>query len=172
MINRYYPRMINVHPGDTTKDYVGLHWIAEAMAILAGDTELRSTLFVVDKNMDKGPVIVQSRPLSIIQALSELETKGQKGLLEGLQIINKYATDKNINTYEVYKEKADEQHSKLMELICSKLMDALKIKGDWEIFPFAVHDLISQGRVAIDGREVYIDGEKMPVYGYRLDENK
>jgi hypothetical protein len=48
----------------------------------------------------------------------------------------------------------------------------LKVKGDWEIYPFAIHDLIATGRAAIDGRTVYIDGKKMPVWGYRLDENK
>jgi hypothetical protein len=56
--------------------------------------------------------------------------------------------------------------------ICSLLQDRLKVKGDWEIYPFAIHDLIATGRAAIDGRTVYIDGTQMPVWGYRLDENK
>jgi folate-dependent phosphoribosylglycinamide formyltransferase PurN len=169
MIDRYSPRMINVHPGDTTKDYVGLHWIAQAMAILAGETELRSTLFIVDKNMDKGPVIVQSRPLNIIQALRELEAKGQQGLLEGLKRIKQFAIDNHIKAYEVFREKADEEMINNTKFVCTSLMDVLKIKGDWEIYPFAVHDLIARGRVAIDNKTVFIDNKHMPEYGYRLD---
>ena len=52
MIDRYYPRMINVHPGDTTKHYEGLHWMPSAKAIIAGDKSLRSTLFIADKSED------------------------------------------------------------------------------------------------------------------------
>lgn len=169
MIDRYSPRMINVHPGDTTKDYVGLHWIAQAMAILAGETELRSTLFIVDKNMDKGPVIAQSRPLYIVQALNESEANGQQGLLEGLQTLTKFAADNNVKIYDVFREKADAEMIKITKLVCNSLMDALKVKGDWEIYPFAVHDLIAKGRVAIDGRTVFIDDRQMPEFGYRLD---
>jgi hypothetical protein len=46
------------------------------------------------------------------------------------------------------------------------------VKGDWEIYPFAVHDLIAQGRVAVEDRVVYVDDKKMPEYGYRLDEHR
>jgi phosphoribosylglycinamide formyltransferase-1 len=172
MVDRYYPRMLNVHPGDTTKGYDGLHWIPSAKAILAGDKSLRSTLFIVDKGEDNGPALAQSKPLYIIQTLSELELKGEKGLFEGLRRVTSFATLHNIKTYESFKEKADEELSKTMEFICSNLQDILKVKGDWEIYPFAVHDLISRGRVAVDGRTVYIDGKKMPDWGYRLDENK
>jgi phosphoribosylglycinamide formyltransferase 1 len=168
MIDRYYPRILNVHPGDTTKDYAGLHWIPSAMAILAGDKTIRSTLFIVDKSMDKGPVLVQSKSLNILQALTELETNGQAGLLDGLRRINGFADSNNIKTYEAFKEKADAALSGMMESICKSLMDTLKVKGDWEIYPFAVHDLIAKGRVAVDGRTVFIDGKQMPEYGYRL----
>ena len=54
-VGKYYPRILNVHPGDTTKGYDGLHWIPAAKAILAGDKSLRSTLFIVDKGEDTGP---------------------------------------------------------------------------------------------------------------------
>ncbi|NOQ17741.1 MAG: hypothetical protein GQ507_00675, partial [Dehalococcoidales bacterium] len=47
MVNKYYPRILNVHPGDTTKGYDGLHWVPSAKAILAGDEVIRSTLFFV-----------------------------------------------------------------------------------------------------------------------------
>lgn len=168
MVDRYYPRMLNVHPGDTTKDYAGLHWIPSAKAILAGDKVIRSTLFIADKSEDKGPVLVQSRPLNVIQALTEMEEKGQEGLLNGLGKINRFASRNNIRTYEVFKEKADAELSGIMEHICKNLMDILKVKGDWEIYPFAVHDLIAKGRVSVDGRTVYVDDKQMPDYGYRL----
>jgi phosphoribosylglycinamide formyltransferase-1 len=169
MIDRYYPRMLNVHPGDTTKNYAGLHWIPSAKAILAGDIVLRSTLFIADKSEDKGSVLVQSRPLGIVQALTDIEIKGQVGLLDGLRKINRFASSNSIKTYEVFKDKADAEVAAIMESICASLQDALKVSGDWEIYPFAVHDLIARGRVAVDGRTVYVDGKQMSECGYRLD---
>jgi hypothetical protein len=35
--------------------------------------------------------------------------------------------------------------------------------------PFAVHNLIGRGRVAVEGRDVYIDGTLMPD-GWQVDE--
>ncbi len=168
LLDRYYPRMLNVHPGDTTKNYAGLHWIPSAKAILAGDTVLRSTLFIVDKSEDEGPVVVQSRPLEITEALTESEKKGQSGLLDGFRKINQFAAVNKINTWDVFKEKGDAGLLDMMEKICKSLMDTLKVEGDWEIYPFAVHDLIARGRVAIDGKTVFIDGKEIPEYGYRL----
>ncbi len=172
LVERYYPRMINVHPGDTTKGYVGLHWMPSAKAIIAGDNSLRSTLFIADKNEDNGPAMVQSKPLNIMQTLTELELQGEKGLTAGLKRISDFIVLNNIKTYDDFRLKADEELQKAMGDICIRLQGALKIKGDWEIYPFAVHDLIAQGRVAVDGRAVYINGKQMPAWGYRLDENK
>jgi hypothetical protein len=138
------------------------------MAILAGDKTIRSTLFVADKSKDKGPVLVQSRPIDIMQALTDTEKNGQKELLAGLGKINRFAVANNITTYEAFREKADTDLLSTMEKICKSLMDTLKVKGDWEIYPFAVHDLIARGRVAIDGRTVFIDGKEIPEYGFRI----
>jgi phosphoribosylglycinamide formyltransferase-1 len=168
MIDRYYPRMLNVHPGDTTKDYAGLHWIPSAKAILAGDSVLRSTLFIADKSEDKGPVLVQSRPLYIVRALEELEAKGTEGLLKGLRRVSRFAREHAITNYEDFTKSAGKELAAMMGRICASLQDALKIAGDWEIYPFAVHDLIARGRVAVDDRTVYVDGKQMPEYGYRL----
>ncbi len=170
MVDKYYPKILNVHPGDTTKGYDGLHWVPSAKAILAGDEAIRSTLFLVDKGEDTGPVLVQSRPLNIAQALDELESRGTEGLLEGLHKVTDFATTRGVKTYEEFEEKAGEESSGMMEHICENLQDALKVAGDWKIYPFAVHNLIARGRMQVDDRTVYIDGKEMPEYGYRMDE--
>ncbi len=170
MVDKYYPRILNVHPGDTTKGYDGLYWLPSAKAILAGDKAIRSTLFFVDKGEDTGPVLVQSKPLDIAQTLDELECKGARGLLEGLSEITSFAAIHNIKAYEDFEAKAGAELLGIMGDVCRNLQDALKVAGDWKIYPFAVHDLIAQGRVQIADRTVYIDGREMPAYGYRIDE--
>ncbi len=166
MVERYFPRMLNVHPGDTTKGYAGLHWIPSAQAILAGDDSIRSTLFFVDKGEDDGPVFVQSAPLKIADTLAAAESDGFR-LLEGLHRILAFAAVSRIKTWEVFKERANEDLMGMMEKICRRLMDGLKVEGDWKIFPEAVR-LVAGGRAAVEGRDVYIDGKKMPEFGYRL----
>ena len=170
MVDKYYPKIINVHPGDTTKGYDGLHWVPSAKAVLAGDEAIRSTLFFVDKGEDTGPVLVQSAPLNIVQTINELNSGRTEELLEGLHKVTRFAAAHNIKTYEHFEEKAGEELFKVMEHICESLQDALKEAGDWKIYPFAVHDLITQGRVQVDGRTVYVDGKEMPEYGYRIDD--
>jgi folate-dependent phosphoribosylglycinamide formyltransferase PurN len=169
MVDRYYPRILNVHPGDNTKGYAGLHWIPAAKAILAGEEALRSTLFFVDKSIDKGPVLVQSTPLNIIRALNELEAAGKIGLIERYHRIVDFSVEHRIRTYNDFKEKAGEEKLGMMEIVCSSLQDMLKVHGDWVIYPFGVHDLIAAGRAAIDKRQVFVDGHLLPEYGYRLD---
>ena len=171
IVDKYYPRILNVHPGDTTKGYNGLHWIPSARAILAGDEAIRSSLFLVDKGEDTGPVLVQSRPLNILQTIDRPESAHRQELSEGLREIANLATIRDMKTYEKFEEKAGKELLRLMETICTYLQEALKVSGDWKIYPFAVHNLIAQGRVEIDGRTVYVDGEEMPRYGYRIDEH-
>ncbi|MBN2238467.1 MAG: hypothetical protein JW712_01730 [Dehalococcoidales bacterium] len=165
-VNRYFPRLLNVHPGDTTKGYAGLHWTPSAQAILAGDEGIRSTLFFVDKNVDAGSVLVQSAPLPIADTLAAAETGGFD-MLEGYHRIMAFAALSRISTWEEFKEKASEELMAMMEKICRYLMDVLKEEGDWKIFPTAVR-LVAEGRAGMDDREVYLDGEKLPEYGYRL----
>ena len=160
-VDRYPSKILNVHPGDTTKGYAGLHWTPTAMAILAGETELMSTLLLADKGMDTGPVLVQSKPLYIFLALETSERAS-------LQKVISYAKQQSIITYEHFAKAADEEHKKIMKRVCELLQGALKVAGDWEIYPFAVHDLIARGRVAVDGRKIYLDGKPMPSYGYRM----
>jgi folate-dependent phosphoribosylglycinamide formyltransferase PurN len=171
MIERYYPRILNIHPGDTTRGYAGLHWVPAAKAIISGDNELRSTLFFVDQSFDEGPVLAQSLPLDILQTLTLLEARGEDGLLEGLRKLKAFISSKDIKTYEEFTPQAGGEIMKMMERICCKLQDALKVAGDWKIYPFIVHDLISKGRVEMEDRTVYVDGQAMPLHGYRPDEH-
>ncbi len=166
MVDKYYPRILNIHPGDTTKGYEGLHWVPSAKAILAGDKVIRSTLFFVDKGEDTGPVLVQSVPLNIARTL---HVSGDKGTKE-LSKVTRFAKIHNIKTYEEFEEKAGAELSEMMGNICRNLQDTLKVAGDWKIYPFGVHNLIARGRVQIADRKVYIDGREMPEYGYRMDE--
>jgi phosphoribosylglycinamide formyltransferase-1 len=170
IVGRYYPRILNVHPGDTTKGYNGLHWVPSAKAIIAGDEVIRSSLFFVDKGEDTGPVLVQSRPVNIVQTIGKLTLAGREELSEGLHKITSFATTRGIGNYEDFQRKAGQELRDMMELICKNLQEALKVAGDWKIYPFAVHDMIAQGRVQIDGNTVYVDDRGMPEYGYRIDE--
>ena len=170
IVDKYYPRILNVHPGDTTKGYNGLHWVPSAKAILAGDEVIRSSLFFVDKGEDTGPVLVQSKPLNILQTIDRLKLGSREELSKGLHEITSFATINDIETYEDFEEKAGEELFRMMKLICRNLQEALKVAGDWKIYPFAVHELIAQGRVQMDGRTVYVDGREVPEYGYRIDD--
>jgi len=169
MVDRYYPRVLNIHPGDTTKGYSGLHWIPTAKAILSGEKAIRTTLFLVDKGEDTGPVVVQSRPVPIASTLKELESEQVKGLVEGLDRVTKFARKHAIATYEDFKKSADEGQKATMKLLSENLQNTLKIRGDWEVYPFAVHSLIACGRVEVADKTVYIDGRQMPEYGYRME---
>ncbi len=171
MVDRYYPSILNVHPGDTTRGYDGLHWLPSAKAILGGEKEVRSTLFLVDKGEDTGPVLVQSRPLNIVETLQGLEAKGNMGLRTGLCQIIDFAGRNAVRSYEDFRKTCGVDLSGIMERICTSLQEALKVAGDWEIYPFAVHDLIARGRVEVDGRTVYVDGRQLPAHGYRMDAN-
>jgi folate-dependent phosphoribosylglycinamide formyltransferase PurN len=168
-VERYYPRILNVHPGDTTKGYDGLHWIPAAKAIIAGDKTLRSTLFIVDKGEDTGPVLVQSAPLDIVQTLTVIESKGSPGLHDWLKKIENFIESNNVTSYSDFSARADKALSGMMELVCGNLQEALKVAGDWKIYPFAVHELIGRGRVELDGRQVYVDNVELPAYGFRMD---
>ena len=164
MVDKYQPRILNVHPGDITKGYIGLGWVPSAYAILAGEDSVRSTVFFVDKGDDTGPILVQSKPVPV----------SQKGWEKKLFEIRDFASKQGTKTIKEFKETATNEGEytlpESLKDISIKLQESLKVAGDWEIYPFAVHDLIANGRVALDDRTVYIDGNPMPEYGYRMDE--
>jgi phosphoribosylglycinamide formyltransferase-1 len=168
-IDMYYPKILNIHPGDTTKGYSGLYWIPTAKAILSGDKEIRSTVFIVDKGEDTGPVLAQSKPLQITPTFQALESEGINGLVEGFDRIINFAKKHAIKSYDDFEKLADAGLKTIMKQLCENLQNSLKIAGDWEVYPFTVHDLVARGRVEVTDRTVYIDGRQMPDYGYRMD---
>jgi folate-dependent phosphoribosylglycinamide formyltransferase PurN len=169
MVDRYFPRILNVHPGDNTKGYAGLHWVPAAKAILAGEEDLRSTLFFVDKGLDTGAVLVQSKPLLIVETLAAADRANGTRLLDKFKDIQVMAFSRNLKYYTDFMASASPELKQNMQEICSLLQDNLKVAGDWQIYPFGVHDLIAKGRVAVDGRRILVDRRELPVFGYRLD---
>ena len=159
MAKRYFPRILNVHPGDSRK-YTGLGWRPTAKAIIAGEKSVKSTVFFVDESDDGGPILIQSKSIS----LSRWDEK--------LYDIKKFIEKMDIKTLSEFREKAKQEGNNLdivLEAMSKEIQDVLKEEGDWMIYPFAVHNLIARGRVALDGRKVYIDGVEMSDEGWQVD---
>jgi hypothetical protein len=158
MVKRYYPTILNVHPGDSK--YVGLGWRPTAKAILAGEESVRSTVFFVDESDDGGPVLIQSASLRLSRWDGELRE------------IRRFAEKTGATSIGDFREAAKREKTTLyeaLEEVSGKIQDALKMEGDWQIYPFAVHELIAKGRVSLDDRIVYIDGVRMPENGWQVD---
>jgi folate-dependent phosphoribosylglycinamide formyltransferase PurN len=159
MVRRYYPRILNVHPGDAPT-YTGLAWRPTAKAILAGEGSVKSTVFFVDESDDGGPILIQSASLP----LSPWD--------EDLRDIRKFSEKAGARTLPEFQEAAQREGNsfyKRLEEVSSAVQERLKVEGDWRIYPFAVHDLIGKGRVAVEGRRVFIDGVEMPEKGWQVD---
>jgi len=159
MVKRYYPKILNVHPGDARK-YTGLGWIPTAKAILAEEISVKATVFIVDESDDGGPILIQSASLPLSRWDGELYN------------IRKFAEKTDARTLKKFKEAAEREKNNLYESlqkISIGIQNTLKVEGDWQIYPFAVHELIAKGRVSIDGRTLYIDGVQMPVEGWQVD---
>lgn len=159
MVRRYYPKILNVHPGDAPT-YTGLAWRPTAKAILAGEGSVKSTVFFVDESDDGGPILIQSAGLP----LSPWD--------EDLRDVRKFSEKVGAHTLPEFQEAAQREGNglhKRLEEVSSAVQERLKVEGDWRIYPFAVHDLIGKGRVAVEGRRVFIDGKEMPDKGWQVD---
>lgn len=166
-VERYRNRILNVHSGDTSKGYIGLGEKAVADAILAGEETTRSTIFFVDESKDMGSVLVQSHPIPVF-------TQDNKDDLE--QALKYVSNNRLTNVREFQRaSKEDEEANRWLQTLLKlskEVQGRMKEKGDWPSYKFAVHHLIAQGRVAIDGRTTFVDGVKLPPYGFRLDERQ
>ena len=159
MVSRYFPRILNVHPADARK-YVGLGWIPTAKAILADERNVKSTVFMVDQSDDGGPILIQSASLPLSRwddRLREVRKLAEKTGARTLKDFRKAAQREGNNLYESLRE------------VSSAIQEVLKVEGDWKIYPFAIHELIAKGRVALEGRTVYIDGIQLPPEGWQVD---
>jgi phosphoribosylglycinamide formyltransferase 1 len=160
MVNRYFPRILNVHPGDARR-YIGLGWRPTAKAILAEEKGVKSTVFFVDQSDDGGPILIQSASLALSRWDSDLRD------------IRRFAEKTGARNLKDFREAAEREGNGLygsLEEVASRIQDTLKVEGDWKIYPFAVHELIAKGRVALDGRTVYVDGVQMPPEGWQVDQ--
>ncbi|MCX5804892.1 MAG: formyltransferase family protein [Proteobacteria bacterium] len=159
MVERYYPKILNVHPGDAKK-YTGLGWVPTAKAILAEEKSVKSTVFFVDQSDDGGPILIQSASLPLSRWDKELRD------------IRRFAEKTEKRTLKTFREAAQEEESNLyktLQEVSANIQEVLKVEGDWQIYPFAVHELIAKGRAALDGRTLYIDGLQMPEEGWQVD---
>jgi phosphoribosylglycinamide formyltransferase-1 len=160
MVHRYFPKILNVHPGDPK--YPGLGWIATAKAILAGEESVRSTVFFVDESDDGGPVLIQS---------ASLQLSRWDGELREIRRVAERADGRTLSRFQEGAER--EKKGRLVGLlreVSTRIQETLKAEGDWQIYPFAIHELIAKGRVSLDGRTVYVDGVQMPAQGWQVDE--
>ena len=114
---RFANRIVNLYPGDTTKDYLVRGKSACVQAIENGERTIRCTVYLEnDPETRFGTVVAQSADIS----------------LEGFGIGDSAAMEERIRE-----------------------------QGEWRLFPFVVHDLFANGRVAIDEeKNIYVDGSK------------
>lgn len=82
-VDRYYPRIINLHPSLLPK-FPGAHAVRDALA--AGATETGSTIHLVDAGVDTGPVIAQ-QSMAIPAGISEHELHEQIKEIEKQQLV-------------------------------------------------------------------------------------
>ena len=122
---RFPNRILNLYPGDTTKDYLVRGKIACVQALENGEKNIRCTVYLEnDPETRFGTAVAQSADIS----------------LEGF------------GTGDV-----------------AAMEEKIREQGEWRLFPFVVHDLIANARVAIDADDnIYVDGQKAGETGFSL----
>ena len=87
-VDRYYPRIINLHPSLLPK-FPGAHAVRDALA--AGADQTGSTIHIVDAGVDTGPIIAQ-------QSMSIAAGIGEHALHEQIKEIEKQQLVKTIES--------------------------------------------------------------------------
>ncbi|MCK5391226.1 MAG: hypothetical protein KAJ31_02260 [Deltaproteobacteria bacterium] len=64
-LDRYKNRVINLYPGDITKDYLVKGVDSWVQAIRAGEKVTKCTVFLQKENQRFGPALLQSKPISL-----------------------------------------------------------------------------------------------------------
>lgn len=65
LLRRYENRVINLYPGDITKDYLVRGIDASVQALRAGEKSISCTVYVQKEKERFGPALVRSRPISL-----------------------------------------------------------------------------------------------------------
>ena len=65
ILGRYKNRVVNLYPGDTTKDYLVRGVDASIQAIRAGESSIKCTVYLERENERFGPAIAQSEPIGL-----------------------------------------------------------------------------------------------------------
>ena len=126
ILGRYRNRVVNLYPGDTTKNYLVRGVDASVQAMRAGESFIKCTVYLEREDVRFGPALAQSEPISLAG----------------------------------YGEEDAEAVNRL-----------IRSKGEWMVFPYAVHELIAGGRLGIDGDDnVYLDGRVLGKEGYQYSE--
>lgn len=123
-LKKYKNKVINLYPGDITKEYLVRGVEAYVQAIRAGEDNIKCTVYLERENKRFGSAIIQSKPISLT------------GLTE---------TDKEF------------------------IVEQIREKGEWKIFPFAVHKLIANGCIEVDEQDnIYLEGVKVNQEGLQF----
>lgn len=137
LLAEYDGRIINVHPADLRilngsgeRRYTGDFAVRDA--ILAGETEIRSSTHIVVAKVDGGQLLLVSEPVKV-------------ELPEG-------------TTVEDLKKP---ENLELLKDVVKKNQDRLKAAGDWKILPLTIH-WIGEGRFSIEDDAVSLDNEPIP----------
>lgn len=164
---------VNVHPGKLSTvytsgknagrpKYTGLGWIPSAKAILAGETEVCSSVHIVTDKLDCGQILSVSAPQPVPNAVLSLEDRTKLlGMAKSIQEIADFIKQHPDASAEelghmapLYKHAVDCQ-------------DRLKVHGDWVIYAKTLQH-IAEGRYASDEKDnMYFDGKPIPT-GVRL----
>ena len=64
-LDTYRNKVINLYPGDTTKDYLVRGVDAAVQAIRAGEESIKCTVFLQRENVRFGPALLQSKAISL-----------------------------------------------------------------------------------------------------------
>ena len=121
---RFKNKIINLYPGDITKDYLTKGVDANVQAMRAGEDSIKCTVYLERENERFGPAILQSKPISLVG----------------------------------FKESDKE-----------RVNEIIRDKGEWKIYPFAVHKLIAKGCIEVDeDANVYLEGVRMDRSGLQF----
>ncbi|MGB3728501.1 MAG: formyltransferase family protein [Thermodesulfobacteriota bacterium] len=123
-LKRYKNRIINLYPGDITKEYLVRGVEAWFQALTAGEDSLKCSVYMERDNERFGSAIVQSQPISIAGF-----TENDKALVN----------------------------------------EKIRQEGEWNIFPYAVHNLIAKGCLGVDAEDnLYLEGVKLDKAGLQF----